>query len=225
MSEPATEQVLQRHSPLAECYVPGRGGRLVDGAAPGITLLERRNQGIWQIDAFRDRISEMEAALTSVCGFAPPQTPCRSTSQEGVALLSLAPNRWWLLGPDSSSKEADLRQALADHGAVVEQGHGRCIVRLGGRSVRDLLAKGAGLDFHASAFKPGDCPQSQLAHVACLFHCLDGDDADGPPGSVNIDLYLPRSYARNAWEWLLDAAGEFGYDVLPVQKLPQMVPE
>jgi len=28
------------------------------------------------------------------------------------------------------------------------------------------------------------------------------------------DFYVPRSYARHFWEWLTDAASEFGGEVL-----------
>jgi len=68
--------------------------------------------------------------------------------------------------------------------------------------VRDLLAKGCGLDFHASTFGAGVAVQSSYAHINVLLHALD----DAP----TVDLYVSRGFAVSLWEHLLEAALEYG---------------
>ena len=74
-----------------------------------------------------------------------------------------------------------------------------------GDSALDLLAKGCPLDL--KALGDGQCASSLLGDVPIVYdRCGDG-----------FELYIPRTYAQFAWEWLIDAAGEFGY----AARLPQ----
>ena len=76
------------------------------------------------------------------------------------------------------------------------------MIRVSGPRVRDLLAKGCGLDFHARAFAPGSAVQSSYAQINVLFHALDEAPA--------VDLYAARSFAVALWEHLLEGALEYG---------------
>jgi heterotetrameric sarcosine oxidase gamma subunit len=101
--------------------------------------------------------------------------------------------------------ETRLSEAIAGSGAVTDVSGGRVALRIGGAKPRALLAKGCPLDLHPSAFRSGTCAQSVLAQVSVLIHALgDGED---------FDLYAARSYAVHLWQWLTDAAAEFGYRV------------
>ena len=86
--------------------------------------------------------------------------------------------------------------------SVVDLSHGRTVVRIGGPAARDVLAKGCSIDLHPRCFLAGDCVQTSLAGIGLLIHAVTDDPV--------YDLYLPRGFALSAWEWLSDAAAEFG---------------
>jgi sarcosine oxidase subunit gamma len=67
------------------------------------------------------------------------------------------------------------------------------------------LPKGCTLDFHPSRFAAGHCAQTSLGHANTLINCIDDESI--------FDLFVLRSYAVSFWEWITDAAGEFGYRV------------
>ncbi len=89
--------------------------------------------------------------------------------------------------------------------ALTDQSHARAAIRVQGPDWRALLSKGCDLDFHPRAFIAGRCASTRMAHTSVTLHAL--------PDDHTVDLYVPRSYARHFFEWLCDAAGEFGYRV------------
>jgi sarcosine oxidase subunit gamma len=121
---------------------------------------------------------------------------------DGQQAFALSPDRWLVVaaGEDDESLVDRLRDRLGDVAAVTDQGHGRIIIRIEGAASRDLLAKGCSIDLHPSHARPGDCWQTEIAHVPVLLHQVD---------AAQFDAYVARSYGQSFWEWLLDAAGEF----------------
>ncbi|MDP6346217.1 MAG: sarcosine oxidase subunit gamma family protein [Alphaproteobacteria bacterium] len=188
-------EIVERCSALDGVYRTGGIGRQA-----GVTMAERRGLAITQVAAFPDTAMTVAGAIEEAFVLAPPMEPCLSTLGLDRSICWVGPQRWWLIGPAVTLD-------LGADGAVTDLSHGRAAIRLSGPALRDLLAKGCSLDFHPRAFRAGDCPQSAVAHIQCLIHCLD----DGP----TVDLYPARSYAVSLWQWLTDAAGEFGYEVLP----------
>jgi hypothetical protein len=61
------------------------------------------------------------------------------------------------------------------------------------------------LDFHPRAFAAGTCAQSLIGHVNALFVKHD----DTPAFTVMV----ARSYARDVWHSLLDAAAQYGVEI------------
>jgi sarcosine oxidase subunit gamma len=84
---------------------------------------------------------------------------------------------------------------------VVDQSHGRAVLRLAGRRARDVLAKGCRLDLHPRAFRPGRCAQTVIAQVAVLLH--QGDERP------TYDLYVFAGYAVDFLGWLTSSAVAF----------------
>jgi sarcosine oxidase subunit gamma len=87
---------------------------------------------------------------------------------------------------------------LAAGGLLTDLGHGRTVIRVEGEAARALLAKGVGPDLHPSVFPTGACLQTTVAHTNILLHAVDA--------APRFDLYVPRSYAADFWDWLCDAA-------------------
>jgi len=113
-------------------------------------------------------------------------------------VFALSPSEWWLVS--SGTPVAEL-SALR----TVDLSEGRTVMRLAGPRARDVLAKGCGLNLHPSVFAAGRCTQTSVTHIGCVLHHVD---------ATTWDFYVPRSYARHFWEWLTDAASEFGSEVL-----------
>ena len=84
---------------------------------------------------------------------------------------------------------------------VSEVSDSRTGIEVSGAQARALLAKICALDLDVRSFRPGQCAQSLLVRVPLLLHQVDGQPA--------FHLYVDRSVARYAWDWLSDAATEF----------------
>ena len=195
----------ERRSALAGVYEVGAfGAESPDG--PGIGLAERRPPAVIHLagdpagGAFLD-------AVAGHLGTPPPVEPNTVAEGTDCSILWLAPRRWLVVSSRRSPQdlEGSLRAALGDvSAAVTDVSNGRTVIRVSGRATRELLAKGCPLDFHGRRFRPGDCAQSNLGQIATLFHAV-GDD--------RIDIYFARAFAVSLWEWLTDAAAEFGFRV------------
>jgi sarcosine oxidase subunit gamma len=193
----------QRCSALLEAYQTGTYGAAPEGG-PGIQLAERRGLAIIHL-AGPGGDEVFAAAVKGCLGISVPVIPNTTASAGDRRLLWLAPTRWLVVSTGDAPAEAvsGLNAALAGlSGAVTDVSSGRTVIRVRGRDARDLLAKGCPLDLHGSRFKPGDCAQSVLGAINVLLHAT-GDGAA-------IDLYCARGFALSMWEWLTDAAGEFG---------------
>jgi sarcosine oxidase subunit gamma len=171
---------LRRRSALASAYREGGTGEL--------SVRERRHLELVQFAAWEDRSDVSGVAL-------PP--PGRAADGE-IAALWIGPRRWLLVAREGTGLLPRLREA---GGAAVDQSEGRTVLRLAGRPVREVLAKGTGVDLDIGAFGRGTCAATLLGHVAVLLHCAADE---------TFDVYVPRSYALTFWEWLHESAAVDG---------------
>lgn len=143
-------------------------------------------------------------AVAGVLGFGLPTTPNTTAGAGDAVALWLGPDEWLLVGDAGLGPR--LAAALAGrHFAATDVTEGRTIIRLRGPRARDLLAKGCALDLHPAAFPAGAVAQSLLAQADIVLHRV----ADEGEAAV-FDLYVARSVAPYLWNWLVDAAMEFG---------------
>ncbi len=190
----AETNALRRHA-LTAVYRAHAFGR--EPRAPGVTLTVRPQVGILALRGHA-RDPQFMAAAEKLTGAALPLDIGAARAVPAGHVLALSPSEWWLVTAGSPVPEAPgLR--------CVDQSEGRTVMRLAGPRARDVLAKGCGLDLHPKAFAAGCCTQTPVAHIGCVLH---------HPDDVTWDFYVPRSYARHFWEWLTDAASEFGGDIL-----------
>jgi len=118
-----------------------------------------------------------------------PREPNRSTANDGLHALWLAPGEWLLVSED---KDIEIDAMASD------LSHGRTAFRIAAGPAREILAKGCPLDLREGEIQPGHCGQSVLCGVGVLVHYLE----DG----AHMDIYVPRSYGRFIHDWLKDAA-------------------
>ena len=194
---------IERRSGLAAVYEAGATGGVA--GEPAVVLAERRPLSIVHVagDA-DDRV--FADGVRSATGCALPKGANTMNRSGNDAVIWLAPTRWLCVSPDQGPGvlEGALRVACGEAGAVIDVSHGRTVMRLSGTKARDVLMKGPPVDLHASVFKPGSAVQSNMAHCGVLITCVD-DDA--------FDVYCFRAFGQHMFEWLCEAALEYGYTI------------
>lgn len=198
-------------SALAAVRVPGRQGD--PAAAAPLRLCDLVGLEIVQVAAWPDTDAAVAAAL-------PPLTGCPVPDRAGIAgeapgpagtapvrTLWMGPERYWVVS-DNGGMAARLAGAFPAATAVtLDLSHARTVLRLSGDPVRAVLAKGLPVDTDPRVLPPGAVVQSQISHIGVTLHRRVQDGIDG------IDLYVFRGFAQHFWEWLTDAAAEFGVEV------------
>lgn len=120
----------------------------------------------------------------------------------GIAVLWLSLDQWLVTCPRAEAPRlaAALKEALGSvHSLVVDLSDARAILRLEGEGVREVLMKGAPVDLTLPEFTLGTVRRLRFGEIAALIH-ITGERPDV------IDLYVFRSYARFAWDWIAATA-------------------
>lgn len=129
-----------------------------------------------------------------------PKTPRTSVSWGEIKVLWLSNDQWLVLcpRPKAITLQNALRKSLgAIHSLVVDVSDMRTIIRLEGEATRQVLMKGSSLDFLSDDYKPGTIRRLRFAEIGALVHVIEQDI---------FDIYVFRSYADYAWEFLLATA-------------------
>lgn len=127
-------------------------------------------------------------------------------------VIGSGPGEWLVLGPVGSQQELTDRwreQASDAEGpsvAVVDQTHGRALLRLTGLDATALLAKVCAIDLSEDLVPDGSALRTS---VATLVTDLVRDDSEGTPSFL---LHCERSSGQYLYEALLDAGAEFGVE-------------
>jgi len=137
-------------------------------------------------------------ALHDVLGADLPGALSAVTTAVGRTIVWLGPDEWLVIDPARPADlESQLRAALGDAGAVVDQSGQRLSLALEG-DVPGLLAKGTGLDLHPRTFPEGTALQGMLAQAVVIFVSRSED-------SSRVELIVRTSFARYVADWLVDA--------------------
>lgn len=197
MAEIVERTALSEH-PKSRLRTAGTGG------LPGAVLEEQRPAAIAQING-----APQEPRLASALGFLALDSMIesrRACTGKGGTLLWNGPGQWLAVSPSAPARGfiMDLRGALEPSGATVtDLSHARSVIRIAGPKARDVMLKGCPLDLQS--FRVNDCASSLLGHLNVQIHCL---------GDQTFDLYVCRSFGLAMWEWLVDAALEYGVEML-----------
>lgn len=196
--------MFERRSVLAE--VLRDSGR--DGPA-GERLLrlgEVRGRQLVQVAAFPATLGRLQRVLEAyVEGVLPPRIG--EVKVAGTRrILKTAPEQYWIMAADGEDLLGKLQAAVPpDIGAVTALSHSRSCIVVEGSKARELLAKGVALDLHPDQFRRGQFALSALHHTTVLVHRSDTD---------RYEVYAMRTFAVSVWEWIIDAALPYGYEVL-----------
>jgi len=156
---------------------------------PGVTLAERWPLAILQIDRRPGGPADRPAA-TQMPGVPP--------------LLQVGPQRWLVVDHRDHLESLTASLATSLEGFVVtDLSQARTVLRTGGGQARDVLAKGCALDLHPGVFPVGSCTATSVVGLAAVLVAVD----DAP----TYDLHVARTYGQYVWEWICEAAAEYGY--------------
>lgn len=140
------------------------------------------------------------AAAKAVLGLDLPKQPRSSATWGDVKALWLSPDQWLVTCARAKAQGLadELTAALASvHALAVNVSDMRAIIRLEGERVREVVMKGSTLDLTDGSYTPGTVRRMRFAEIAALLHIVEDN---------TIDIYVFRSYANYAWEFLLKAA-------------------
>jgi sarcosine oxidase, subunit gamma len=138
-------------------------------------------------------------AAKTVLGVDLPKAARTSASWGDVRVLWLSIDQWLITCPRDKvdALHAQLVKALEGiHSLAVNVSDMRAIIRLEGQGVRETLMKGTSLDL-TDGYAPGTVRRMRFAEIAALLHVVEDQV---------IEVYVFRSYADYAWEFLLKAA-------------------
>ena len=198
--------MLEPKSALASALA--KGGREGADGRRRCRLGELRGSVLLQVAGFPATIAEVERVLQALLG-APLPKALRETVAIGTGrVFRTGPEQFWIVGPaqNGAGAEAQLRQAIAPAvGAVTSLSHSRTRIIIEGACARDVLRKGVPLDFDPDAFGVDQAALTGLHHTPILIHRVGAD---------RYEIYAMRSFALSVWEWLADAALEYGYEIV-----------
>ncbi len=192
-----------RVSAFEGVVVPGRYGRRT--GAPGVTVSEVRGAGLATVTVRRHRRAALTEAARASFGVELPAAPRRVESQK-IAFIWSGPEQWLAYSQPAPAigMEAYLATAFAGLGSIVDQSHGRTLLRVAGPSIRDSLAKGLAIDLHPHAFLPGYTALTTVAHIGLHIWQLDV--------RPTYELAVPRGLVLSFWHWLEASAAEYGLE-------------
>lgn len=194
--------MFERRSALARPLEAG--GRDGVGGGRRLRLTEVRGWHLAHLCAFPGHEEEFVLRVRACSGMDPPAEPYRGAAQGDSRLYRLSRDQYWWVAATSDAMIRLSRELPSSAGTVTALSASRVRFRITGPAVRDLLAKGIALDLHPSVFPQGHCAQTGLHHTGVFLERV-GDD--------RYEMYVQRTYAVSIWEWLIDAALPFGYDV------------
>jgi sarcosine oxidase, subunit gamma len=138
-------------------------------------------------------------AVKDVLGVELPRNPRSSANWGDVTILWLSVDQWLVTCPreKADALTTKLQTATAGtHALIVNVSDMRAIIRLEGEGSREVVMKGSSTDL-MDGFAAGTVKRMRFAEIAALLHVVEDN---------TLDLYVFRSYADYAWEFLVKAA-------------------
>jgi methylglutamate dehydrogenase subunit D len=181
----------------------GRYGRRTGD--PGVVVSEVREVGLATVTARKGRRAALVDAARSAFGVELPDLP-RCVAGRDMAFIWSGPDQWLACRypAPAEAMEAALARPFAGLASIVDQSHGRTLLRVTGPRVRDALAKGIAIDLHPREFKTGYAAVTAVAHIGVHFWQTDDRPA--------YDFAVPRGFALSFWHWLEASAAELGLE-------------
>jgi heterotetrameric sarcosine oxidase gamma subunit len=128
------------------------------------------------------------------------------SSDEDISVRFSAPGEWMVVSgvqtPDLLHQA--LSALLGETAYCIDQSHGRMLLRLSGPNARAILAKGVGIDLHASAFAIGQSTNVLCGHISINLSLV---------GENQFEIIVMRSFAESLLHDLRQMGREFDLSV------------
>jgi methylglutamate dehydrogenase subunit D len=198
---------LFRRSGLEHLLQPGAYG--AHAGEPGIVAVLHTDLALAYVLAHNGKTDALRHRVQERLGLRLPMAAQQTENSSNLGLDSLnfiwaGPGRWLARtsAQTGASLEAMLRGELSGVASVINQTDGRCVFRISGANLREVLAKGLPIDLDPRAFGPGDTALSLIGHINVHFWQVDR--------APTYDFAVPRSFAASFCEWLFAAAASHG---------------
>lgn len=131
-----------------------------------------------------------------------PSTP-RRVSNGVKALVGVGPGIWLAVfqgaGPLMAS---ELAASLAGLASVADQTGAYAVLRISGVFARQILSRGAFIDFDPSVFGPGSAAVTTVSHIGVTIWQIDE--------TPTFEIALFRSFAESFWHWMTATTAALG---------------
>jgi heterotetrameric sarcosine oxidase gamma subunit len=174
------------------------------GENSALRVTERLGLGLATLMSRGDDAA-LGARITEKFGVGLSSGPTRLAT-ERTAFVGVGPGVWLACREAADAGWAtELATDVAGLASVSDQSSGYAVLRFGGTAARELLSRGAFIDFHPTSFRPGSAAVTTIAHIGAILWQLD----DTP----TYDVALFRSYAASFWHWIETASAAAGVEL------------
>ncbi len=139
-----------------------------------------------------------------------PSTP-RRVSNGVKALVGIGPGVWLAVFQGADPLMAsELASSLAGLASVADQTSAYAVLRISGASAREVLSRGAFIDFDPSVFGPGSAAVTTISHVGVTIWQIDE--------TPTFEIALFRSFADSFWHWMMTTCTALGVGLVRVDR-------
>jgi heterotetrameric sarcosine oxidase gamma subunit len=144
----------------------------------------------------------LAAKIHGEFGLPLPSTP-RRVSNGVKALVGIGPGVWLAVFRGASPLMAsELASSLAGFASVADQTSAYAVLRISGAFARELLSRGAFIDFDPSVFGPGSAAVTTISHIGVTIWQIDE--------TPTFEIALFRSFADGFWHWMMATSTALG---------------
>ena len=148
----------------------------------------------------------LAARIHDAFGLALPSGP-RRVSNGVEAFIGVGPGVWLAVFEKADPLRASkLAASLSGLASVADQTSAYAVLRITGDVAREVLSRGAFIDFDPSVFGPGSAAVTTISHIGVSIWQID----DGP----TFEIALFRSYADSFWHWLTTTCTALGVSLV-----------
>ena len=195
---------VRRQSALNGQIKSGLFGNL--NTDPGIFIKENHPLSIVQLETREPPAKDFLKVIKNIFQFDVPLHPNTSNVSDETRIIWTGPNRWLIVEPETRDLTSLIKNQIKETSvAIIDLSHARSSIEIDGLMTRDLLLKGAAIDFHPEVFLINHCVQTTFFNSSALISCLDEN---------RFNILIARGLALDLWNKIHEAAEEFGYEVL-----------
>lgn len=163
-----------------------------------INIIEKSNLFIYQLLSIEPTVGLVHDSL----GIARLSTHFSQT--DNYIIAPLAKGRWLLVSTRPHDQVSDPSNTQLPRGAyLVDLSHAYTVLEVSGPSVNEFMQKGCRINLNPDVFTASMFAQTLIAEVSVLLLKIN----DQP----TYHLIIPSGYSKSFWQWIKEAAAEFGF--------------